>query len=123
MLDKLKRYAEVFGSGLTLEVMPDITAGVILEIFHHWQIDVTKVTRHVEQNISLWGKLEPHQRENLKKAAQRVGKVDWATPNWFIKTIKKDYPAVASLILDWPEAYAWLEHQIEELKQFATGPD
>jgi len=115
-LESLKRYADVFGKGLLLEMMPEVAGGVLVALFKKWSIDFPKVTRYVENDISLWERLSDHDREQLKVMARCVSDVDWLTSDWIIKSIKKDFPSIASLFLDDDEAHVWLEKQGEELK-------
>lgn len=116
-LDTFRQYIDTFGKGLAQEVAPEVAGGILLELFHLWQVDTVAVIKDVTNNTSLWDRLGQKQRDKLKTAAQRVGNLDWANADWVINAIKKDYPGVASLILGWPEAYTWLEEQVEELKK------
>ena len=115
-LDELKKYADVFGKGLLREIAPEIAAGIMIEMFRRWDVTTATITRHVNNNSSLWERLDDHDRARIQKVMRRLGSTKWITPEWFIASIKKDYPAVASLILGWPEAQTWLIEQMESLK-------
>lgn len=117
-LGRLKQYADVFSKGLVQEMAPEIAAGILVELIRRWRIDTPTIVKYVEANHSIWDKLSDHDHERLRKAMRRVGTTKWVTPEWFINAIKKDYPAIASLILGWPEAQDWLEEQIERLKRY-----
>ena len=115
-LGTLRQYVDIFGKGLVREMAPEIAAGVLLELLQLWRIDIQVITEHVNNNRSLWENLDEKRRNTLKKVARRVGNLDWISIDWVIVAIKKDFPSVASLILGWPEAHAWMERQVEELK-------
>lgn len=115
-LAKLK----VFGKGLIAEMVPGIASGIINEFFHQWNINAAKIIQDVQSNRSLWVDLKPDQRDQLKAASQRLGNLDFITPEFLINSIKEDFPAVASLFLNWPEAGEWLARQINELKTGIT---
>ena len=117
---KVKRYADILGKGLISEMAPDMAAGVLVELFRRWNVDVAKITRDVTGNRPLWKDLDPKHLDSMKKLSQRAGRLDWATADWAINAIRRDFPAVASLILGWPEAREWLERQVAELKQLLS---
>lgn len=111
-LAKLK----VFGKGLIVEMVPGIASGIINEFFHQWNVNAAKIIQDVQSNRSLWVDLKPDQRDQLKATSQRLGNLDFITPEFLINSIKEDFPAVASLFLNWPEAGEWLARQINDLK-------
>lgn len=119
-LDSLKQYADVLGKGAMQEMMPDIITGALLNLLESRRIDVPKVVEMVDRNRSLWDGLDEKQRNKLKKVARRVGNLDWITADWAIGAISKKYPAVASYVLATPEAYDWMEGQVEELKTLVS---
>jgi len=115
-MDKLKQYAGIFGTGLLHQIAPEIVGGIINEFFHQWRVDVDKVIDNVQRNRCIWDELKPEHRRQLNSLAKKVGDLNFITSTMFINSIKKDFPAVASLFLGWPEAMEWLKRQIEELK-------
>lgn len=114
-LDTIKQYAGMFGTGLLKQMAPGVASGFINGLFHQWHVDVAKITQDVQSNRPLWDELEPDQRREISDLAKRVG-LDFITPEFFINSIKKDFPGVASLFLHWPEAAEWLASQIDDLK-------
>lgn len=116
-LDTIKQYAGIFGKGLMLEVAPGIAGGIINELFHRWHLDVAKITQDVQRNRSLLDDMEPDQSKQLRTLAKRIGSLDFITADLIITSIKKDFPAVASLFLSWPEANEWLTRQVNDLKK------
>jgi len=114
--DTFKHYGNIVGKGLVQQLVPGMAAGLILNLFEEWQVDVAKVTSDVQNNRSLWVELKDEQKQQLAFAAKRVGNLDFITPEFFIYAIKKDFPAVASLFLNWDMAGQWLERQIQEMK-------
>jgi hypothetical protein len=120
-LDSIKRRLAPFGRGLMMEMIPGIAAGTINEFFHQWDVTVVKITQDVQDNRSLWNGMEPEKKRELGAIAQRVGNLDFITPEFLINSIRKDFPGVASLFLNSPSAGKWLERQIEELKVGVTS--
>ena len=116
-LNKIKQMAAPFGRGLMAQVAPGLASGVINEFFHQWNVDVDKITEDVQRDRPLWGEMGPDERRQLAYFAKRTNSLDFITPEWFIDSIKKDFPAVASLFLNWLEAGEWLGRQIDELKR------
>lgn len=99
-----------------LQMAPEIAGGLINDLFHQWNMDVAKVTEDVRENKSFWFKMDPEQHEQLRVLAEKLGDVDFLTPDVVINGIKKDFPGVASLILNWPEAEEWMLLQIADVK-------
>jgi len=120
-LGALKRYAGAAGTGLMKQVAPGIAGGFINELFHQWHVDVAKITKNVQDNRSLWDELRTDQRKQIGDLSQKVGNLDFITPEFLINSIKKDFPGVASLFLNWPEAAEWLARQIDDLKAGVNG--
>jgi len=115
-LDSIKRRIAPFGKGLMLEMIPGMAAGTINEMFHQWHVDVALITQYVRSNRSLWDEMGSDKRRQICLLSQKVGNLDFITPEFLIDSIRKDFPGVASLFLNWPEAAEWLEGQINELK-------
>lgn len=116
-LDKVKRYAGVFGTGLLRQMAPDIAGGMLNELFHTWNVDVDKVCRDVQDDRPIWDDLKPDQRKHLFDAARSMGNLNFLTVEVVVNGIKKDFPAVAGLFLTWPEAHDWLTRQLDILKR------
>jgi hypothetical protein len=114
-LHKIKEAAGIFGKGMLLQMVPNVAAGLINQMFHQWNIDVGKVTEQINSNTSLWSQLAPEYQDELRGLAEKVD-LDFITPAFFINSIKKDFPGVASLFVNWPEAADWLGRQIVELQ-------
>lgn len=112
ILDKLKGFGSILGKGM----VPGIAGGFINELFHQWHVDVAMITQYVQNNQSLWDGLTPDMRNQLGVVAEKVGNLDFITPEFLITSIKKDFSGVASLFLKWPEAAEWLDRQINDLK-------
>lgn len=104
-----------------LELAPGIAAGLINELFHQWNVDAAKIIQDVQSNKSLWADMVPDQRKELNSLAARIGNLDFITPSFIITSVKDDFPAIASLFLNWPEAQQWLTGQINDLKKQASS--
>jgi hypothetical protein len=116
MIDKLKGYSSLLGTGLLKGMAPQVASGFINGMFHQRHVNVTVIQKYVQDGRSLWGELGVDQREEIGALLQKVENLDFITPEFFINSIKKDFSGVASLFLNWPEAAEWLERQISELK-------
>jgi hypothetical protein len=115
-VDSFKHYGNIFGKGLMEQLVPGMAAGLIVNLFQEWHVDVAKVTSDVQNNRSLWAELKDEQKQQLSYAAQRSGSLDFITPEFFINAIKKDFPGVASLVINWEPAMKWLTEQLEDIK-------
>ena len=115
-LEKLKQLAAPIGRGLAQEIAPGIAGGIIVVMFHQWNVDVDRIVEDVVRDRSLWAEMGPDERRQLAVFARQLGNLDFMTPKLIIDSIKGDFPAVASLFLNWPEAAEWLVRQINELK-------
>jgi len=116
-IGNFKDVAGIFGKGLLLEMAPKIAGGFINDLFHEWKVDVLKIANHVMTDRYLWEKVTDEQWSQLKTASDRVGGLDFLTVDLVIDGIKKDFPAVASLFLNWPRAADWLGRQLDLLRQ------
>jgi len=116
-IGNFKDVANIFGRGLLLEMAPGVAGGFINDLFHSWKVDVAKITSHVKNDTYLWEKVTDEQWDQLKTASDKVGGLDFLTVDVVVGGIKKDFPAVASLFLNWPEAGQWLARQLDMLRQ------
>lgn len=114
--DQLKQYGGMFAKGLIPTVAPGIAAGLMTDLFHQWNVDLARITSDIQNNRSLWAGLEDDHKRQLAFAAKRIGTIDFITVEWFIDAIKKDFPDIASLFLNWGMAGQWLQRQVEEIK-------
>jgi len=121
-LDKLQQALKIFGKDLALQAAPGIAEGVINQFFHELNVDVAKVTNYVQHNRSLWNELKPEYQEQLRGLGLRLGTIDFITPDLVVNAIKEDFPAVASLFLNWADAGYWLERQVNELREGVKQP-
>lgn len=121
-LEKLKQLAGPIGRGLVQEMAPGIAGGVIVEQFHQWNVDVARITEDVLRDRSLWAEMGPDERKQLAVFSRQSVNLDFMTPGLVIDSIKGDFPAVASLFLNWPEAGQWLTRQIDDLKRELAEP-
>ena len=115
VMSNLRKYAGILGRGLILELTPRMARGFINELFKQWNVNLDKITRDVFDDRS-W-KMEPAQLEYLRALEQRVGNLNFITPELVIDSIKVDFPEVAQLFLEWPPAGEWLSRQVEGIKR------
>lgn len=100
---------------------PKIAGGMVNELFHRWNMNVTEVTFDVQNERSLWDRMEPEIQEELRHLMGLIGNLDFITPEVIIEGITTDFPVIASLFLGWPEGMDWLTRQTALLKTQAVG--
>jgi hypothetical protein len=115
-LDKLKEWVGMFGHGMVTQYAPRVAGGAINKACHDWKLDVAKITEYVNHDESLWKGLTQDDWQQMASVTEVVGNLDFVTADLLIDSIKKDFPKVASLLINWPEATVWLEKQISDLK-------
>ena len=120
MPSDIKETLSFLGKSLVTGMAPKIAGGLVNKLFHEWKIDVAQVTTAVNTNESLLGRLNESQVEQLQDVAALMDNLDFITVEWIVDSIKKDFPAIASLILNWPEARDWVSGQVEALKAEIT---
>ncbi len=113
----VKKYGAMFGRGAMREFAPRVAKGAILELLDSHQIGVKAVSSMVEKDEDLWVIIGGGNQSKLKDMLSRIGEPDWFTTEWFIEALREERPALSSLFLGWPEAYSWLERQIESFRQ------
>jgi hypothetical protein len=121
--DKLKQYGGLLGRGLLLQMVPGMAEGFINKLFHDWKVDEDKLKEDVLHNKSLCENMQPDQKRQLSALQQRMGNLDFITSDLVIKSIKGDFPKVASLLHNWPEGKEWLAKQIEDIKKEVSSTE
>lgn len=119
-----RQYTDIFTRGLAREIAPKVAAEIVLKLLKDWHINRKKIITAVNEGRSLWDNLTEDHRQKLTYAAHRIGDLKWITADWFIDILLNERSAdygeefnfIAGLFLNWPEAYTWLEKQVEELK-------
>lgn len=119
-LEDLKKYTDIFSRGLLRELAPDLAGGLFLQLFDLWRVDKDKIAMYVDNDVSLWSRLPPQHQARVHAVAHKLGKLDWITADWVINVIRYKYTLVASMFMGCPEAYSWLERQVEEIKRKAS---
>lgn len=115
-MDRIKDFGKLTLKGLMTTEAPSLLKGVLNELLRRDNITVDKVVTMVQKNQALWDQLPSDILHSLHRAAEHITDVDWITVEWFIETIKKDHPALASLFLSWRKGRNWLRRQIEVIK-------
>lgn len=113
-LDKLRGILNTGFTGFFLSQAPDIMQGFIAEFLK--DVSPQQVISYVSQDKSIWDMVPEKDKETIRTQAQRLGDMEWLTPEWFIEALREDLPELASLFLSWDDAYKWLERQIESFK-------
>ena len=117
MLDHIKGLGGLTLKGLVVTQAPSLFKGTLNELLRRDNITVDKVVIMVQKNQPLWDQLSPDIVHTLNRATEYITDLSWLTVEWFIETIKKEHPALASLFLGWRKARNWLGRQIEAIKK------
>lgn len=116
-LDQIKNYAQALGKGMLLDMVPSIAKGLINDLFGEWNASVSKITADIHADRDFWSNLTDEQWEHFRKVRDMLGDMDFLTADLVVNAIAKDYPGIASLFLNSPMAYQWLEKQMASLKK------
>jgi hypothetical protein len=117
LAEQFKHYGGILAKGLIPQLVPGMAAGLITDLLHQLNVDLTSITNDIENNRSLWGGLDDENKRQLAFAARKVGSLDFITKEWFINAIKSDFSDIASLFLNSARAGQWLQSQIDEIKR------
>lgn len=123
IFDKIKQMAGPTMRGLTSQLAPQITRGLLIEYLG--KVKIADIIDYVEKDIPLWGKLDIANKNKAKKtiASLTQDHVEWFTSEWAIDAIRKELPRVASLFLGDVKARNWLDRQIVDIKQQLQSKD
>jgi len=109
------KYTGPLMRGVASVFAPGILKGVMLE--HLRGVSVKELSKWIMEGRGLLDQVGQTEREKLRKLAGKIGGLEWLTADWAINAVRKEYPALASLFLGWPEARAWLESQALAIKK------
>jgi len=117
IFDKVQKLAGPTMRGLTSQFAPLMCKGLLIEYLG--KLKIADIIDYVENDISLWSKLDIANKDKAKKAIISLtqGHVGWFTSEWAINAIRKELPRVASLFLGDQKARSWLDRQIIDIKQ------
>ena len=115
--DTTKKYGGVLSKGFVAEMAPKVIKGTLIEILKQEGTTVKKTTEWVEGDVCLWDTLNARHQKALINLRQKLGNIDWLTPDWVVEAIKTDMPGVASLFLGWRKAHNWLVRQVGIIKE------
>jgi hypothetical protein len=101
-------------SGALIHYAPQVLKGFMKEYLG--QLKFQETVEWIAANKSLWQEMDPKFRKSLIEFGPKLGPMEWFTTDWTIEAGAQTNPAVASLIMGWPEGYEWLTRQIEDLK-------
>jgi len=120
VLPLIEKYGSILAKGGVAEIAPEISRGILVEVLQTKNMTVNLIVDWIQKDYCLWDCVELKHRVYFSRLAKKVGSLDWITAPWIISSIKKDFPAVASLFLSWDEAMVWLEKQVVVMKKGMT---
>ena len=109
--EKLMR---IVSSGLFLQFGDDLMAGVLAEVAT--KLETKDVLGWIKEDKNLWDEIPLYYQMHLTNFAPKFGKLEWFTVDWVINSIRESKPALASLLINWPESRDWLDRQIKDIK-------
>lgn len=116
----LRGYLDVGTRGLVLQILPDVIKGMINELMSLHRVDVKMAVKWVKDDVKLWPMFGIQQNDKIKNliVRLRISKMDdsWITTTWLLEGIRKQHPALYSLMMGWPEGYAWCNRQVADIK-------
>ena len=117
--EKIGRFMERTTRSVVMGFAPQILGGVLTEVFRGKHITVKGATEWVERNQNLWDSMGSDHQRQIRRAATKLGSLDFVNADWAINSLRKEMPALASLYLGWRKGYNWLERQLQIIKQEA----
>jgi len=106
-------------SGVVINYAPRILKGAMREYMS--KIEFPEMVEWVSHDQSLWQSLPEELQKAFVDFGPRLGPLEWLTPEWIIDSSRETAPAIASLLLSWPQAQVWLEKQVNEIKLNMKG--
>jgi len=114
----IKNIASTFGLGFLPELAPYIVKGLLIEYLSG--VDIKELDKWIEQDVSLWSKIDRDYHEDIRGAVSKIGDLKWFTSDWLKEGLRKDLPTLCSLFLASDKASDWLDRQIAEIKAQVT---
>lgn len=120
-MDKtLEGYLAVMARGGLVSAMPGIVKGMLNVALTDQRVDTAKVTAWVKADDRLLSHVKTVDTDRIRSIIARLGmtKIDdsWLTADWVLEAIRKQHPAVYSLLMGWPAGYAWCGRQVIDIK-------
>ena len=101
-------------SGAIIEYAPKMIKGAMKEYLG--LVKFNEMVDWIQQDKNLWDSLPPDMKESFTEFGPKLGPMEWFTAEWVLESGKEANPSIVSLIVSWPEGFAWLERQIEDIK-------
>ncbi len=120
-IESLMKLAGPVGNAVLKSAGPYILRGALIELLKSQDMTTKTVTGWVREGTSLWDLLTPSQQSVCRDYVSKLGNVSWFTAEWVIESLSEDFPAVASLIINWDEASEWLNKQVDIWLSEITG--
>lgn len=136
LLNKLKSFGSPVMMGLLAQAAPSMLRGIILEYLQ--EIKVGELQILVEENKTLWDKVDPEYQAKIKNICSKIKDLNWLTAEWLVSSsrdriskLNNNIPeqraektricALISYFLNSPKAYSWLVQQTAIIRQELTS--
>ncbi len=114
---KVLNFVNKTGKGFVLNSVPFVARGFIVEVLKRYNFGLNDVIQMVNANEVLWTRLEPGDYAMIQNVVVKVGgNLSWFTPEFFIDSIRRSFPSVASLFLSDKKSMVWLINQVNIAK-------
>ena len=92
---------------------------IIEGAFSEWvkTITIAQAEVWITQDRSLWDELDPGWKETMINYGGRMGDLKFFTTEWALGIARQNNKGLTSLFLNWPEAMAWLDKNIHDLRE------
>jgi len=111
----VKKISKILGSGLLVVCGPQIVSGMLAEWIKN--VKVSNVSDWVVHDKRVWDHVPDEWKDKLRIWGPRLGDLKWLDTEWVLKECRDANPSVVSLILNWPDAAAWISKNIADLKK------
>ncbi len=110
----IDKVSKVLGSGLLIVCGPQILSGMVCEWIK--TVKIANISDWVVHDKRIWDHVPDEWKDKLRIWGPRLGDLKWLDTEWLIKECRSANPGVVSLIINWPDAAAWVTKQLEDLK-------
>jgi len=107
--------------GALAEYIPDMVKGGMKEYLG--KVIFADAIEWVSNDKNLWEVFPVKYQKLLQEYAPNMGDMEWLNSEWAMENTRESNPSLASLFLGWPEGRAWLDRQLEDIKNKMRGEE
>ena len=115
--EEVLKFLNIAGRGFILNNVPFLAQGLIVEVMKRYNITLKDVLEMVNKNENMWNRVKTEDYPRISNAVIKLGgDISWFTSDFFIDSIRKSHPVIASLFLSDRRSIAWLNLQVSTTK-------